>query len=214
VRSPLGWTPAAVLVVGALLATVGVKAQRALPLRAPLARTVPASIEGFPSREVTISREEVQVVGMSSYLARVYETADTAQPVAFTLYVGFYEQQTQGRTVHSPKNCLPGAGWEALASRTATVATDAGAVVVNRYLIQKGRERALVFYWYQGRGRVAHDEYRVKWDLLRDAAIRRRSDEALVRVVVPLRSGEADADSLATRVTRTLVPAVFAALPA
>ena len=43
-----------------------------------------------------------------------------------------------------------------------------------------------MYYWYQGRGRVAHNEYLVKWDLLRDAALERRTDEALVRLVVPV----------------------------
>ena len=212
--SPLGWTPAAVLVVGALLATVGVEAQRSLPLRAPLGPTIPARIEGFASRDVSIADAELQVVGVSDYLVRAYLDPDTSRGVAFTLYVGYYAQQSQGRTAHSPKNCLPGAGWEPLASRPDTVATDRGPVVVNRYLIQKGHQQALVFYWYQGRGRVAHDEYGVKWDLLRDATLRRRTDEALVRIVFPLRGGESDAEALARKVAQALVPAVFTALPA
>jgi len=214
VTPPLGWAPAAVLVAGALLATAGVEAQRSLPLRAPLGPTIPARIEGFGSRDEALSKEEADAVGVSEYLARVYLDPDTSRGVAFTLYIGYYAQQMQGRTVHSPKNCLPGAGWEPLASRADTVSTGRGPVVVNRYLIQKGREQALVFYWYQGRGRVAHDEYRVKWDLLRDAALRRRTDEALVRIVLPLHGSEADAEALAVKVTQTLVPAVFTALPA
>jgi EpsI family protein len=166
------------------------------------------------SRDFALSRGEAEVVGASSYLVRTYRPADTTRGATISLYVGYYAQQMQGRTVHSPKNCLPGAGWEPLSSRPDTVATDRGPVVVNRYLIQNGGARALVFYWYQGRGRVAHDEYGVKWDLLRDAALKRRSDEALVRIVVPLRATEAEAEALAVRATREVVPAVYAALPA
>ena len=129
------------------------------------------------------------------------------------MYVGYYDQQTQGQTIHSPKNCLPGAGWEPLASSPLTIGIATGAVTVNRYLLQNGRQRALVLYWYQGRGRVAWDEYRVKWDLLHDAALRRRSDEALVRVVVPVSGTEADALRLATDAAHVLVPALYAALP-
>lgn len=209
----LGWTPAIVLVLGALLATAGVRAQRALPLRAPLAGAVPSRIEGYSGRDLPMSREEAQAVGVTSYVSRVYEAADSSRTTAFIVYVGYYDKQTQGRTIHSPKNCLPGSGWEPLASRTETLVTSAGTVLVNRYLLQKGREQALVLYWYQGRGRVAWNEYRVKWDLLRDAAIRRRSDEALARIVVPVITTEADAAGLAARVAATLVPAVFAALP-
>ncbi len=86
---------------------------------------------------------------------------------------------------------------------------------VNRYLLQNGDQRALVLYWYQGRGRVQASEYMVKWDLLRDAALRHRSDEALVRIVVPLvgTGVEEDSFALARSVAEELVPALNKALP-
>lgn len=207
------WVLAGILVLGAVLATVGVTAQRSLPLRMPLGEAVPASLEGLPSRDIKLSAAEAQVAGVTSYLARDYAAADSTGATAFALYVGYYAQQTQGQTIHSPKNCLPGAGWEPLTSQPETLATPAGPVTVNRYLIQNGQQRALVFYWYQGRGRVAWNEYRVKWDLLRDAALRRRSDEALVRVVVPVGGSEAEAVRRATAVAAMLVPALARALP-
>jgi len=213
VTPPLGWAPAAVLVVGAVLATAGVKAQRALPLREPLAEAVPREIDGLRSEDGNLSLAEARAVAVTSYLVRAYERADSAHGTAFSLYVGFYDQQTQGQTIHSPKNCLPGAGWEPLASRAETLTTTVGAVTVNRYLLQNGQQRALVFYWYQGRGRVAWNEYAVKWNLLRDAAVRRRSDEALVRIVVPVRGSEADAARTARAVATVLVPALARALP-
>jgi EpsI family protein len=208
----LGWGPAVLLLVGAVLATAGVKAQRALPLRVPLAEAVPRQIEGLSSSDLVLSGEEARVAGVTSYLVRNYQRPDSS--MAFSVYVGYYDRQTQGRTIHSPKNCLPGAGWQPLASRPETVVTSGGAIVVNRYLLQRGQERALVFYWYQGRGRVAHDEYLVKWNLLRDAALRRRSDEALVRIVVPVTSSESDAALLASEVAARIGPALVRALPA
>jgi EpsI family protein len=148
---------------------------------------------------------------MTSYIFRVFEHS----PAPYTVYVGYYDHQTQGKTIHSPKNCLPGSGWEALRSTTASVSTPAGPVTVNRYLLQNKSEQALVFYWYQGRGRVAANEYRVKWELLRDSAIRGRSEEALVRVVVFLNDqvDEATATEQATKVAADLVPALFRSLP-
>jgi EpsI family protein len=86
-------------------------------------------------------------------------------------------------------------------------------VTVNRYLLQNEGQRALVLYWYQGRGRVAHNEYAVKWDLLRDAALHRRSEEALVRVVVPVVESEGAAFELARSVASELIPFVQRALP-
>ena len=94
---------------------------------------------------------------------------------------------------------------------------------VNRYLLANKGQQALVYYWYQGRGRVEANEYRVKWNLMHDAALYGRTEEALVRIVVPI-DGEvlnakggpiayAQADSLATTVARGLVPAVTRLLP-
>jgi EpsI family protein len=205
------WLPAGVLGLGALV-TVGVDAQRALPLRRPLAEVVPLTLLGAAGRDIVIGDAELAVAGVTDYLMREYAPADSATP-AFTVYVGYYDQQMQGKTIHSPRNCLPGAGWEALASETLRVATAAGDVAVNRYLLQKGEEQALVLYWYQGRGRVAANEYRVKWDLLRDAALRRRSDEALVRVVVPITGSDARALAAARAAAEALIPALEAALP-
>ncbi len=209
------WAPATLLAVGALF-TVGIQGQRSLELRVPLAVSVPGQIEGFQGRDGSMSEAERQVVAVTSYLARTYVAPGTSggDSAVFSLYVGFYDRQTQGRTIHSPKNCLPGAGWEALASRTAQIATAVGPVVVNRYLIQRAGQQALVLYWYQGRGRVEANEYRVKWDLLRDAALRRRSDEALVRVVVPITATQEQAFDLASRVAAAVVPGLAAALPA
>src|SRR6185503_2176392 len=140
--------------------------------------------------------EERRLAGVTNYLFRSYAN-EGAQAQGFSLYVGYYDSQTQGKTIHSPKNCLPGSGWEALQSSTTTISTVRGPVRVNRYLIQKGKEQALVLYWYQGRGRVQANEYAVKWNLLRDAAFRRRSEEALVRIVVPITSGADTALALA-----------------
>ena len=53
-----------------------------------------------------------------------------------------------------------------------------------------------------------------KWDLLRDAALTGRSEEALVRVVVPLNDSESQADSTATAVAQAIIPQLDRALPA
>ena len=72
-------------------------------------------------------------------------------------------------------------------------------------LVNSG-QKAVVYYWYQGRGRVESNEYRVKLQLLRDSALRGRTEEALVRVVVPVLGSEADAIAQARRVSTQLVP--------
>jgi EpsI family protein len=205
------WGPALVMAAGILLVQTSAT-QRALPLRRPLADAVPDTIEGYAGADLEISDSEATVAGVTTYLARTYRSGTAAVPF-FTLYVGYYDSQTQGHTIHSPRNCLPGAGWEALQFERQTVQTPAGSLRVARYLVQRAEERALVLYWYQGRGRVEADEYAVKYELLRDAALRGRTEEALVRVMVPIEGSATSSLDLANAVTRVVVPALFESLP-
>ena len=207
------WLPNVVLALGALF-TVGIDTQQSAALRLPLEAAIPAEYEGHVGRDVTVSEAELRVAGVTNHLMRSYESIDeVGQAELFSLYVGYYDGQTRGKTIHSPKNCLPGAGWTALVSSEVMIPTDHGQIPVNRYLLQKDDRQALVLYWYQGRGRVRANEYHVKWDLLRDAALHKRTEEALVRVVVPITASEAESFALAAGVAAAIAPALDAALP-
>jgi EpsI family protein len=210
--APFAWVPAAVMAFAALL-TGGLNLQRPMALRQPLGYVVPREIAGYVATDLTLSEEELRVAGVTDYLMRVYEPPDTTREGPFSVYIGYYEQQRRGQTIHSPKNCLPGSGWAALGSTTAEIATADGPVTVNRYLLQRDEEHALVLYWYQGRGRVQANEYAVKWDLLRDSALRGRSDEALVRVVVPISTDSATSASVGTHAASRVLQSLHAALP-
>jgi EpsI family protein len=203
------YLPASVLGVGCLLVGTTTTQQREMSLSAPLA-SLPRVIAGYPGVDRTLSADERRVSGVSAYLFRTFARDSVAD---FTVYVGYYDQQLQGKTIHSPKNCLPGSGWEVVSASEERLATAAGAVPVNRYMLVNEHRRALVYYWYQGRGRVEGNEYRVKFHLLRDSALRGRSDEALVRVVVPVMTTDSAAARLGRRVSTELVPEVFRVLP-
>jgi len=157
------------------------------------------------------------VLGVDDYLTRVYYAPDGA---GVGLYIGYYGSQRQGDTMHSPQNCLPGAGWEPLAQSMLPIAVrgnSAGAdseVVVNRYVIQKGIDRQVVLYWYQSHGRVVASEYWAKFYLIRDAVRLNRTDGALVRVTVPIdERGEERAQSAAARFVKDLFPLLGGYLP-
>jgi EpsI family protein len=203
------YLPASVLGAGCLLVGSATTQQREMTLVAPLA-SVPRVIAGYPSTDLSITPEERRVAGVSTYLLRSFSRG--AQ-TAFTVYVGYYDHQLQGKAIHSPKNCLPGAGWEVVSAAEERLVTAAGAVPVNQYLLVNAHQRAMVYYWYQGRGRVEGNEYRVKLQLLRDAALQGRSDEALVRVVIPVETTDSAAAALGRRVSAELVPEVFRVLP-
>lgn len=207
------WLPVVVLGIGCVL-SLGVSAQIVPELRASLASVVPDTVAGMPGVEAEVSEAEAAVAGFTDYTLRLYQPQDTTQRArTASIYVGYYDKQTRGRTIHSPKNCLPGAGWDALDSGPETLTVDGETITVNRYMLQNQGSQAMVLYWYQGRGRVAYNEYLVKWDLLRDAILMRRTDEALVRVVVTVDETPAAALELAREIAVRLKPAVDQALP-
>ena len=158
----------------------------------------------------------LKVLGVDDYLSRVYYQATGA----VGLYLGFYGSQRQGDTIHSPLNCLPGAGWEPVSTgQLHLLNVDAAGrdITVNRYVVQKGLDRNLVLYWYHGRGRVVANEYMSRALLIRDAMVRNRTDGSLVRVLAPIASGEessiAQAEALAGQFVRDLFPFLDSYLP-
>lgn len=186
-RSRASVVAAVMLSAGAVL-SLSLGSQEARTLERPLAE-FPDSLPGLSQAWAdTLTHEEIRVLGADDYLYRTYRAGDAG---SVSLFVAWYGRQLAGSSIHSPRNCLPGAGWEPVRHDRIDLSGAEGAAQVNRYIVEHTTgQRALVYYWYQGRGRIAANEYSVKWDLLRDAVIRRRTDEALVRVIVPLEPGE------------------------
>ena len=179
------------IVVFALLASAAavlahVAAAEPVVLRSPLA-ALPMDIDQWHGAQAPDFEAAVRdALGVDEYVNRVY-TAPSKASVG--LYVGFYESQRRGRTMHSPLNCLPGAGWQPASHDRVGLTIDGSAprsIDVNRYVVTKGLDRLLVLYWYQAHDRVVASEYWAKFYLVADALRLNRTDGALVRIATPL----------------------------
>jgi EpsI family protein len=165
--------------------------------------------------DVPLGNDALAVLGVDDYVSRTY--LSTASAPAVNLYVGYYDSQRQGDTIHSPQNCLPGAGWQPIEGGRARLELGDRTEIVNRYVIQKGLDRQVVLYWYQGRGRVVANDYANKFWLMVDAARLHRSNGALVRVIASAGRSTggsvAAADTAASGFARALFPYLGARLP-
>jgi exosortase D (VPLPA-CTERM-specific) len=124
--------------------------------------------------------------------------ADAANGAGVNLYIAYYDSQRKGEAVHSPRSCLPGGGWQMrdFGQRDiAGVTVNGEPLRVNRALVELGKQRQLVYYWFQQRGRVIDNEFAVKWYLFQDALTRHRTDGALIRLIAPLPPAGAEADA-------------------
>ena len=133
--------------------------------------------------------ETLKVLNADDILSRVY--ADKQTNRAATLFVAYFETQRTGKIPHSPKNCLPGSGWISTQSGVADIPIpgEAQPIRVNQYVVSRGQNQSIVFYWYQARNRVIASEYSAKIYTVTDAIRYNRSDTALVRVVVNVTDG-------------------------
>ena len=170
------------------------------------APVVRKDLAGFPKQlgqwneagaDQIIDSETMAVLRASDYLLRDYRTSNGE---VANFYVGYYASQREGATYHSPLNCLPGSGWVLKQPATLNVTPVDGspAFEANRYVIESGSNRSVLVYWYQGRGRRVANEYFGKIYTVLDSVRLRRSDAAMVRVVVPIGGSDARALNLAS----------------
>ena len=151
----------------------------------------------------------LDVLGVDDYLSRTYFTDRSAA----NLYMGFYEKQREGDTIHSPLNCLPGAGWEPIDKKRVTIRTPQGPAVVNELIIEKGIEHQLVLYWYQSHGRVVASEYLGKTYLVLDALRLNRTDGSMIRVITMLGDNVKEGQPRASQTAHEFAESVFPLLP-
>jgi EpsI family protein len=203
------WITAGVL-VGAFVLLHSVSHGETVVPHQPL-RDLPYSLDNWTGTEQPFEARIIQAVGVSDYTNRVY----SSQQGGFAqLYIGYYASQRTGDTIHSPKNCLPGAGWDPIQSGYATIPISGGRlIVVNEYVIQQGLDKMLVFYWYQDRGRVIASEYSAKLWMVADAISRNRTDGALVRLITPLHDDEVNARARLVSFTQILFPHLESVIP-
>ena len=200
-----------------LLATLGLLMARAseevLPPRSGLI-SFPRSIGQWQSSDLQTSSEMAELLGPGDFLLRDY--FNPGQRTAANLFIAYFPSQRTGDTIHSPKNCLPGAGW--IPAETSRIWIDlqgANRIEGNRILVIKGAERALVLYWYQAHGRVTPSEYKAKFYLVADAIRMNRSDGALVRIIKFMQNGESvrDAETTAIEFAQLVSPLLDSYIP-
>lgn len=180
-----------------------------IPTVRPL-RDFPLEFTGWTmAHEGYVDDETQAVLRADDTLVRMY--ANPKFQTQANLFVAFFKTQRTGKTPHSPKNCLPGSGWEKSTDDYLDVSVPGVAepVQVNRYIVSKGDAKSLVLYWYQTPNRIVASEYKAKLLTVEDAIRYNRTDTALVRVVVPVHGND---DAAAQQIAVDFVQSFFVPL--
>jgi len=207
-RAPL--STARLLIVGACLAVTSTYLTVSLRSEPSVSR---ASLADFPHRlgewsglpTEDFDRSVIAALGVDEYVNRFYASGQRKAH----LYIGYYRTQREGDSIHSPMNCLPGAGWLPVVTGTLDLQAGSTPIRVNRYVIQKGLDKQLVLYWYQSHGRTIASDYWSKIYLVLDSIRLNRTDAALVRVIAPFDESSAASEASAEQTAVALVNNVY-----
>ncbi len=184
------------------------------PLPGPL-QNLPTEFGPWKLKQIGVVDDETRgVLRADDVMTRDYVANNTQA----NLFIAYFKTQRAGQSPHSPKNCLPGSGWEPVANESGRIDVPVAgrSIHVNKYVVANGEDESVVLYWYQSQGRVIADEYAAKFYLIEDSIRRHRSDTALVRVVVPVtfnRLSSTVAAQRATEFVQAFYPVVDTWLP-
>jgi len=161
------------------------------PARQPLL-DFPLQLGEWGGAPSAMERQYLDVLQLDDYVLADYSAVEKA-PV--NVYVAYYQSPKKGLSSHSPKQCIPGGGWEITSFETVRLDSASGsasALDVNRVAIQKDGHKQIVYYWFKQRDRWITSEYLVKFFLFWDSLTRHRADGALVRLVSGVYAGETE----------------------
>ena len=165
-------------------------------------------------RDFPLDKEVLEVLKADDTLNRFYVNQTTKELAG--LYIAYFQTQRHGQAPHSPKNCLPGAGWEPVKEDFVSLRVDGwdAPIRVNRYVVEHGDEKSVTLYWYQSHNRVIATEYAAKFWAVADSIRYRRSDTALVRIMVPVGPAGIDAaEQTGARFVQAVFPDLLHQLP-
>ena len=156
----------------------------------------PQHLGDWVGSDVNIAPDVLETLGPGDFLLRDYRNAAAEGDAPVGLFMAYFPSQRFGDTIHSPQNCLPGAGWQPVrSSRIEITLPGRERVPANRYIVAKGNQRGLVLYWYWAHGRGIASEYWAKFYLVKDSMRLHRSDGSLIRVTTELRQHESAAQA-------------------
>ena len=186
------WQPQSAVVLLLLIVTLilshGINFSEIVPIKKPFAQ-FPLDVKTWHGKRAFLASDVLNVLHFSDYTIINYVSPEGK---TINLYVGYWESQRKGESIHSPETCLPASGWlftkEGLI--TFPVPERENGLAVNRVVFEKVDEKQVAYYWFPLRGRILHNIWQLKIFNFWDALTMHRTDGALVRIITPLSKDE------------------------
>ncbi len=155
----------------------------------------PMATEGWSGRRQLLE-PEVEASSAPTTISAAFYSPGARRRGSISSSAYYHKPDRSGARSTRPRSaCRPAAG-RCSASSPPTIdlpgTRSSGPVRLNRAVIQKGLERQLVYYWFEGRGRHMTNDFAAKFYALSDSLTRGRTDGGLVRLITPIGTEEAE----------------------
>lgn len=198
------------LILGLAALYVYTRSEAAVPTNKPL--------DLFPQRagnwtmvgQVRFDERTLEVLKPTDYLSRSYQDSDGNR---VSLYLGYHNGGPDSGPIHSPKQCLPGSGWNRLHDTVHTINVAGKQVPYVGAVYQKDTQKQLFLYWFQVREQILTNEYALKLAMVKNSMLANRRDSAFIRLSLLVSGTEDEAIEVGERFISAFYPAIEASLP-
>lgn len=146
----------------------------------------------------------------TDYLSRSYENSRGEK---LSLYIGYHDGGPNSGPIHSPKQCLPGSGWNRLDDEARQLNVNGKQMDYVSSLYQKDTQKQLFLYWFHVRDQFLTNEYALKFAMAKNSFLSNRRDSSFIRLSVMVKDGEDEARLIGENFIKAFLSAIQESLP-
>lgn len=198
------------LLIGCAALYVFTRSEASVPVNKPLQQFPQKSGDWFMTGEARFDERVLAVLLPTDYLSRNYENSRGER---VSLYIGYHDGGPNSGPIHSPKQCLPGSGWNRLDDDVRQLQVSGQRVSYVNSLYQKDTEQQLFLYWFQVRNQFLTNEYALKFSMAKNSFLSNRRESSFIRLSVLVSEGEDEARKIGENFIAAFLPAIQESLP-
>ncbi|MCK5826537.1 MAG: EpsI family protein [Desulfuromusa sp.] len=186
------------------------RAEAVVPVHTPFNQFPQQVGEWSMIGEARFDERVLKVLKPTDYLSRTYLSEEGQN---LSLYVGYHDGGIMSGSIHSPRQCLPGSGWNRLYSQVRKVKLGSRTIPYISSFYQKGLEKQLFLYWFQVRDRILTNEYTLKLAIAQNVLLSNRRESSFIRISLMATDREEEATKVGEQFIRDFYPSIRATLP-
>ena len=175
---------------------------------------VPMNFGEWQAENFLMDQKTLDILKSDQYVWRKYSDS-SGQTIG--LFVAYFKDQKYGAQIHSPRHCLPGGGWKIVDKATHNIQVHCSPpheLKMNKLVNSNGRFKDLMLYLFWTRSGAITSEYGLKFDLAKNALLRKPTDAAFIRINLPIvKNDPSESLQLASQFISEIYPALQNILP-